>query len=276
MQVVKKINNNVAVCVDSDGNELVAFGKGIGFPKTPYELNDLSLIERTFYGIEKGNLALLEQIDKKYFDAAARIVDYGSARIEAVLNPNIVFTLADHIAFAIDRTKKGMYVKMPHIGALQARYPAETEIAHQARLFLNKQFGIHLTQDEEASIAMHFINAESYVRNKDDEEIDMIQVTDDITRIIEEYYGITIDRKGFNYSRFVTHLEYLISRKETHAEVLSENEKMFESVRNENSRAYECSTRIAAYVKESMQWQLNNEELLYLMLHINRLTSRES
>lgn len=276
MQVVKKINNNAAVCIDSDGKELVAFGKGIGFPKTPYELTDLSLIERTFYGIDKGNLALLEQIDKQYFDAAARIVDFGSARIEAVLNPNIVFTLADHIAFAVDRTKKGMYVKMPHIGALQARYPAETEIAHQARIYLNKQFGVRLTQDEEASIAMHFINAESYVRNEENDEVDMIQVTDDITAIIENFFGIAINRKGFNYSRFVTHLEYLISRKEFHAEVSSENEKMFEAVRNENSKAYACSVKIAEYVKKSMQWELSNEELLYLMLHINRLTSRES
>ena len=33
MKVVKKINNNVAICLDSNNCELVAFGKGIGFPK---------------------------------------------------------------------------------------------------------------------------------------------------------------------------------------------------------------------------------------------------
>lgn len=49
MKVVKKINNNVAICLDSNNCELVAFGKGIGFPKMPYEIQDLSLIDRTFY-----------------------------------------------------------------------------------------------------------------------------------------------------------------------------------------------------------------------------------
>ncbi|WP_368259898.1 CAT RNA binding domain-containing protein, partial [Clostridium paraputrificum] len=37
MIVVKKINNNVAICLDNNNNELIAFGKGIGFPATPYE-----------------------------------------------------------------------------------------------------------------------------------------------------------------------------------------------------------------------------------------------
>ncbi|MBA1393021.1 hypothetical protein EQ500_03915, partial [Lactobacillus sp. XV13L] len=44
MQVIKKINNNAAICLDQNQDELIAFGKGIGFPKTPYELTDLSKI----------------------------------------------------------------------------------------------------------------------------------------------------------------------------------------------------------------------------------------
>ena len=55
MRVVKKLNNNFAicVCVDGEGKELIAAGKGIGFPKTPYELEDLNLITRTFYDIDQ-------------------------------------------------------------------------------------------------------------------------------------------------------------------------------------------------------------------------------
>ena len=38
MRVVKKINNNVAECLDNNGKSLVAFGRGIGFPKdAPYD-----------------------------------------------------------------------------------------------------------------------------------------------------------------------------------------------------------------------------------------------
>ena len=39
MKVVRNINNNVAVCLDDQGHELIAIGKGIGFKKAPYEIS---------------------------------------------------------------------------------------------------------------------------------------------------------------------------------------------------------------------------------------------
>ena len=48
MKIIKKINTSAAIALDSMGREIVVFGKGIGFPAVPYELEDLSLIERTF------------------------------------------------------------------------------------------------------------------------------------------------------------------------------------------------------------------------------------
>lgn len=48
MQIIKKINTSAALALDKTGHEIVVMGKGIGFPPVPYELNDLSKIERTF------------------------------------------------------------------------------------------------------------------------------------------------------------------------------------------------------------------------------------
>lgn len=47
MKAIKKINNNVAICEDDNKKELIAFGKGIGFPSMPYHITDLSLISMT-------------------------------------------------------------------------------------------------------------------------------------------------------------------------------------------------------------------------------------
>lgn len=62
MVVLKKINNNVAICKDSNQQELVAFGKGIGFPPTPYVLTDLRKIERTFYNVSSQYISMLNDI----------------------------------------------------------------------------------------------------------------------------------------------------------------------------------------------------------------------
>ena len=50
MKIVKRINHNAALAIDDNGNELVILGKGVGFPKTPYELTDLSLQNENFSG----------------------------------------------------------------------------------------------------------------------------------------------------------------------------------------------------------------------------------
>ena len=54
MKVIKKLNNNVVIAVDGDGRELVVIGRGVGFEKKiPYELTDLSKVDRTFYDLDK-------------------------------------------------------------------------------------------------------------------------------------------------------------------------------------------------------------------------------
>lgn len=72
MIVTKKINNNVAICREGNQRELIAFGKGIGFPQTPYELTDLSKINRTFYNVSSQCIPLLNDIPAEVVQFTAR------------------------------------------------------------------------------------------------------------------------------------------------------------------------------------------------------------
>ncbi len=106
MKVYKKINNNVAFCYDANGHELIAIGKGIGFPSTPYELNDLSKIDRTFYDVDFNQLETLNDIPEEVLNVSLKILDLAQQEIKTCFNGNLLFTLADHINFAIERKKK--------------------------------------------------------------------------------------------------------------------------------------------------------------------------
>lgn len=119
MIVTKKINNNVAVCRDNNGRELIAFGKGIGFPKTPYTITDLRKIERSFYNVSSQYVSLLNDIPYE-------VIRFTAVQLHAVhdelpfdTGSNLVFTLADHIAFAIERAQKGIYVRLPSVYKLE-------------------------------------------------------------------------------------------------------------------------------------------------------------
>lgn len=53
MLILKKINNNVALASSDAGEEIVVFGKGVGFHEMPYELEDESVIQRVFRDVDE-------------------------------------------------------------------------------------------------------------------------------------------------------------------------------------------------------------------------------
>ena len=103
MRIIQKINNNVAVGLDGNNREVVIFGKGIGFPKMPYELTDLSKIDRTFYDVNKRYFQLFNEIDDNFIHLISYMVDVIKSKIEGNWDPNLAFILADHINFCIYR-----------------------------------------------------------------------------------------------------------------------------------------------------------------------------
>lgn len=273
MKVIKKINNNVALCCDKNGKELIAFGSGIGFPKMPYELTDLSKISKTFYGVSGNYIKLLDDIPDEIFIISSKIVDYAQSKLACDMNPNIVFTLADHINFAIERYEKRIAVKMPFSYDIEHLYKKEIEIGKRSIVFINKVKKIHLSKDEATGIALHFINSENITKNNN--TIDDEQIIKDLTTIIEKEFDLSINKKGFSYSRFVTHIQYLLKRQQTNISVLSDNGKIYKELIKDYPNTYQCVLKIKDYIVDSLDWELNDEELLYLMLHINRLYYRE-
>lgn len=273
MKVIKKINNNVAICLDSNDKELIAFGKGIGFPKMPYVLDDLNSIHRTYYGVNPRYLDLLNDIPDEVFEISTRIVDYAQTKLEYTLNSNVVFTLADHINFAIQRFHKNIQVKVPLSYDVEFLYEKEMDIGKKSIKYINKTMGIRLSSKEATGIALHFINVLT------NESIEEQMNTDDLLQriigIIEKELKINIDTSSFSYSRFATHVEYLLKRIEENVSIDTKNHKMYENITEKYPESYQCALKIQEYLNQETGRILNDEELLYLIIHINRLSSRE-
>ena len=154
MKVIKNINNNISLCLDSRNNEVVAFGKGIGFTKPPYDV-PLSKIDRTFYDVDEEQLAVLNRIPENVLEAAAEIVDLANEKMDNQFRENVVFTLADHIDFSVQRYRKNINIKLPLFYEVRQLYPKESEIGKQALNILKKRLDIALPREEAAAIALH-------------------------------------------------------------------------------------------------------------------------
>ena len=274
MKVIKKINNNVVICLDHNNRELVAFGRGIGFPAAPYELDDLSKIDRTYYGVNSSYMGLVNEIPEEVFEVAAKIVDMAVNYIDCELSSNLVFTLADHINFAIERNQRNMNLRNPFLYDIRYFYEKEMDIGNLAVKMIRRDLKVSVPEEEAGNIALHFINAEA-LSEKENEFNVSDTVVEEVTYLIEKELNIRIKREDFNYSRFVSHLQYLMKRKDAVSSISSDNIKLYMEMKEEFPVIYQCVLKIRDYMAGKLDWELSEEELLYLILHVNRLYARE-
>lgn len=274
MEVLKKLGNNAAICKDNSGRELIAVGLGIGFPKCPYVLDDLDKIDRTFYNVDSEYVSLFEEIDAEIFKLSADVIDLAVTMLSVPLKQSAIFTLADHLNFAFVRLKKGMIFSTPISNELRDLYPVEVKIAKYTINLIQKNLSIELPESEIYAIAMNIINSEENykVNNQINLKADFIK---EIVKVIEAQMKVIIDIDSFNYSRFASHMQYLFRRKSQYSEINSTNKKLFEVLKKEYPDTYTCVLLIKELIFNKFSWSIEDEELLYLILHVNRLCSYE-
>lgn len=275
MRIIKKLNNSAAVAVDDNGKELVVFGRGLGFGKLPYTLKDLSKIERSFYDVKLDQRQAIADLPQDLILLAADVAESAAFALNCPLSPNLTFTLADHLMFAIQRAEKNTTLNTPLAYELSHLYPDEVSLAENAIELVRQRRGISLPEEEKYHIALHIITAEQ--ENGDiSSTLQTTQIIADVTRIIESQFGLQFSRKNFNYSRFVTHLQFLILRLEQRKQEDSGMSVALRQIRSEYPQAYFCTEQVAEYFQKKWGWDCNEDEKLYLLMHIQRMKERHT
>ena len=274
MEVIKKLGNNAAICKDKSGRELIALGLGIGFPKCPYTLTDLSKVDRTFYNVDNEYLHLFETVDSDILNISADVIDLATTMLSVSLKDSAIYTLADHLNFAIVRSNKGMIFNTPISNELRDLYPVEVKVAKYTLNQIKKKLNVELPEGEMYAIAMNIINSEENLHSNSDVTVKSEFILE-VVRLIEKQMNISVDKHSFNYSRFASHMQYLFRRKDEYAEINSTNKKLFELLKNEYPKTYQCVLLIKELIFAKFKWNIGDEELLYLILHVNRLCSHE-
>lgn len=273
MKMIRQINNNAALALDNNGNEVVVLGKGVGFPKMPYELTDLSRVEKTFYDVNPKYFGMAAELPQPLVLACAEIAEQAEIELDCELNPNFPFTLADHLNFAMERLQKGVEVSTPLAYDVKHLYPRETELAYQALQLIEREMGLRLPESEAVNIALHLINAEAEAGDMHSMMM-TLKIIADVDGLLQRELGITLDKDGFAYSRFSMHLRYLIQRLASGKQADNKISGMLAQVRREHPQVYRCSRAVADYFEQEWGWKCNDEEVLYLMLHISRLQEK--
>lgn len=272
MKIVKHINNNFAIAEDSQGKQCIVSGKGIGFGAIPREVS-LEQINRTYYEVDPIYISMISGLPDDIISISSRIIEYARTTIDKPFNASIVFTLADHINFSIERYRKKMNIKLPIINDVKYLFEKEMKVGQYGLRLIWKEKKVLLPRDEAAYIALHIINAEEQEKNKKLRNDD--EIIEEIVQIIEADYQLSVNREDFNYSRFITHMHYLLKRGREQTFYKTENVKIYLAIKDDYPQSYECAEMVSGYLHEQVGLNLTDEEKLYLMLHIHRLCTRE-
>lgn len=271
MRAIQRINNNAAICEDGAGHQLIALGRGIGFGEMPHEV-PLEDVRRTFYGIDRKYLAFIDEVDPDVLEFSAQFADVVTQQVSYELSPNLPITLADHIQFALKRAREHLVVPMPLAEDVEQAHPVEYRLAQMAVRGMQKTFNVRIDRHETAGVALSIVNAavapsaRGAVERKREERL-----FEHIVEAVEHKMGTTVDRSSFAFTRFTTHVRYLIDRVQKGAPIESENSGLYSVLAEQYPRSTACARAIATEIEATYGEPLTEEEIVYLIMHINRI-----
>lgn len=277
--IEKVINNNIISAYEKSGAEVIVMGRGIGFKKKQGEVVPADQISKIFR-IKSRTLAeqfkeLLANMPLERVRISDEIISHAKNHLKLKLNQSIYVTLTDHINFAIERVSQGIEPQNALLWEIKRFYPQEFQLGIYALELIQDRLDILLPEDEAGFIALHFVNAEYGTDIRDAVKFpDQMQA---IVDIVERDLGILLDESSLHYERFMTHIKFLIQRI-YRKELLSSEDRelsllMQRKYPREYPREYQCSVKVAEYIMQATGSRLSEEEIMYLSVHIRRVST---
>lgn len=276
MKVEKVINNNIVVAKDANRHEIIVIGKGIGFQQKKGNLINQEDIERTFINSDERTtnrlVELLEQIPIEHIQVANDIINYAKTSLGQDLSENLNITLTDHINFAIERYKTGFPIENALLWEIKRFYNHEFLIGKEALSMIHQKLGYELPEDEAGFIALHIVNAKLKTGNVE-RITEMTKIIQNILTIVKYEFKMDIDEYSLDYERFITHLKFFVQRLFVGQKLESEDSTDFILMLKDKYRQeYATALKVSDYIVNEYHRRLEPDELLYLTIHINRIT----
>lgn len=277
MKVLRVFNNNIVLAKGGkqDG-EVILTGRGLGFQARPGDLIDPAKVVRVFAPTDGRDPDHIAQMLAGIPTDTIRIVSESLAPsgLTALADdsPSLVVALADHIDGAIRREGKGISVEYPLQGEVSNLYPGEYAQAQAFIQAVNQRLDRPLPDSEAVAVALHLVNA-GFSSGDLTYTYQMTGVIEQVLAIIEERFGITLDRRSVNVARFITHMRYLFVRIYQGKQLTKEPSPVVEAIRESFPEALQCALECAAVIELRLDADLSDDEVSYMTLHIARVST---
>lgn len=280
MKIEKVFNNNVVQILGINNEEIIVMGKGLGFQKKPGDEVNQDLIEKRFI-LQNTDTDMVGELSRVYvdldseeIDLVLEIIHQGQEKLGQTFDISLYIALADHLHYTIQRTREGLTLQNPLAWEVRKFYPEEFQLGKDTIELVKEKMTLQLADDEAASIALHFINAQKDGGLLEKNHL-ISKVVSDILEIVRLHFGEVRDEESISYNRFITHVQYFAQRV-ANGLVQGKNDAfLYEQVKENYPHAFACTEKIKSYVESAYDFAMSRDEQVYLTIHIQRLETSQ-
>lgn len=280
MKIEKVFTNNVVQILGINNEEIIVMGKGLGFQKKPGDEVNQDLIEKRFI-LQNTDTDMVGELSRVYvdldseeIDLVLEIIHQGQEKLGQTFDISLYIALADHLHYTIQRTREGLTLQNPLAWEVRKFYPEEFQLGKDTIELVKEKMTLQLADDEAASIALHFINAQKDGGLLEKNRL-ISKIVSDILEIVRLHFGEVRDEESISYNRFITHVQYFAQRV-ANGLVQGKNDAfLYEQVKENYPHAFACTEKIKSYVESAYNFAMSRDEQVYLTIHIQRLETSQ-
>ena len=273
-RITKILNHNSFMGIESKNDqECLIMGKGVAFGKKVGQTVSVtgdarvySLKELTDRGEAKD---IIKSVSPLCLELANEVLDQAEEEFGKV-DRSILFTMADHLDFAVRRMQNGEQISNPLTDDIRIMFYKEYKVAGCIRDLLKEKLGIRIDEHEIGYIALHVHAA--IVDENVSQAMEIARTVRECICMVEEETGKSIDVMSLSYNRLMNHVRYMVARA-IHGEKLKMSLNDYMSVKFPGP--YMTAEKICRKMEKSLKLPIPDLEIGYLAMHLERMMDRE-
>lgn len=273
-RIEKVLNHNSIIGIRvEDNKEYLVMGKGIAFGKKVSERIE-ARDEDTVYSLqeftERGKAKdILKSVSPVCLELANEVLNRAEAEFGKI-DRSILFPMADHIEFAVRRIKNHEQISNPLTEDIRILFYKEYKVAQCMEQLLREKLQVEIDEHEVGYIALHVHSA--IEDEKVSQAMQVARAVRECISLVEKQTGKKIDVVSLSYNRLMNHVRYMVARS-LHGEKLKVSMNDYMEVKF--PEAFQAAKKICNEIEESMKLTLDDVEIGYLAIHIERVMDNE-
>ncbi|BDE09825.1 transcription antiterminator BglG [Lactococcus cremoris] len=277
MKIKKVLNNNVVIAQNTNDEETILMGLGLGYGKKAGEVVEDKKIEKIFalkVTSEQQNFSeLLSEIPSGIVELSILTLAKAKTKFDKTISDTVLVAFADHLNAAIIREKDNITIKNFLLWDIKRFFPEEFALCLETLQKVKEKLNISLPEDEAGFLAMHIVNGT--LGSGHEYAMELTKLMEEILTTLKYTLQVNFNEQDIYFQRFITHLKFFTERilSNTKSDE-STDEDLFLLIMGKYPRAYIGTKKVSEFLKQTRSYEVSQNEQIYMTVHLARILEK--